>query len=200
VVSRLALLREIFRTRTSKIVTGLLAFMAVYQFFCDQFGAPTLPNLWGMTGAAALPWWAWLLLAQLGFLYGLFEYVRHARHEPVAAPSEDDAPPSYGPAREGLNNTLLEIHKARRIAKMALAEPRGGYVGAVSRMESALTSTEKTFDIDVPEGVGDPKKDLHIWLDYFEAVWPFLENGNYENAKGKAVNFIVERQLQIRPR
>lgn len=50
--------------------------MAAYQFACDQFGAPTLPNLWGMTGAEALPWWAWLLLAQLGVLYGLFEYVR----------------------------------------------------------------------------------------------------------------------------
>jgi uncharacterized membrane protein len=65
--------REIMRPWFARLFVGASVAMAFYQFACDQFGAPTLPKLWGMTG---FPWWGWLLVAQAGFVYALFEYVR----------------------------------------------------------------------------------------------------------------------------
>ena len=60
-------------------------FASVYQFGCDQFDWPKLPVLWGMTGVL-VPWWGWLLIAQIGFTYGVFEYVR--RLPQVTIPDE----------------------------------------------------------------------------------------------------------------
>lgn len=72
---RAKLFGAIFSSWRSRLLAGVPIAAGAYQFLCDQFGFPTIPVLWGMTGAA-LPWWGWLLLAQLGAFYGLFEYVR----------------------------------------------------------------------------------------------------------------------------
>jgi hypothetical protein len=196
-MDRLDLLNEIFRTRTSKITTAALASMAVYQFACDQFGAPMLPNLWGMTGAA-LPWWAWLLLMQLGFLYGLFEFVRRSYRESVTTPSpslaqdnETSLPHNLGrPVTSGVS---IEVDRARRSAKADLAVRQSNVDGSVARMESALASVRRVFGVDTPPASGNGRADLKLWVDYFEVVWPFLENNNYDEAKAKASHFISTR-------
>jgi hypothetical protein len=70
----------------ARLLVGIPAVAGFYQFGCDQFDWPKLPALWGMTGAG-LPWWGWLLIAQAGFVYALFEYVRRSQW-----PAYDDAP------------------------------------------------------------------------------------------------------------
>lgn len=71
----LSTIKNVLRPWTSRVVVAVPTGAAAYQFGCDQFGLPTLPVLWGMTGAG-LPWWAWIVVAQSGFVYALFEYVR----------------------------------------------------------------------------------------------------------------------------
>jgi hypothetical protein len=66
---------EVLRSWKARAVVFSTTGAAAYQFGCDQFGLPTLPKLWGVTGAG-LPWWGWLVIAQSGFVYALFEYVR----------------------------------------------------------------------------------------------------------------------------
>lgn len=66
-------LTNFLRPWRARFAVGLPLAIALYQFLCDQFGFPTIPRLWGMTG---LPWWAWIIVAQIGFTYALFEYVR----------------------------------------------------------------------------------------------------------------------------
>lgn len=73
--TRWGLLREIYSSWKAQLLTGVPLAAGVYQFLCDQFGLPTIPEAWNMTGAL-FPWWGWLLVAQVGALYGLFEYVR----------------------------------------------------------------------------------------------------------------------------
>lgn len=74
-VTRLGLLANVYRSWKAKLLTGIPIGAAIYQFLCDQFGLPTIPQAWTMTGAL-FPWWGWLLVAQVGAVYGLFEYVR----------------------------------------------------------------------------------------------------------------------------
>lgn len=71
----LSTIKHVLRPWRSRVVVAVPSGAAAYQFGCDQFGLPTLPVLWGMTGAG-LPWWAWIVVAQSGFVYALFEYVR----------------------------------------------------------------------------------------------------------------------------
>jgi len=71
----LSTIKHVLRPWRSRVVVALPSGAAAYQFGCDQFDLPTLPVLWGMTGAG-LPWWAWIVVAQSGFVYALFEYVR----------------------------------------------------------------------------------------------------------------------------
>lgn len=72
---RSSALREILRPWLARLLVGIPVLAGLYQFGCDQFDWPKLPVLWGMTGGG-LPWWGWLLIAQAGFVYALFEYVR----------------------------------------------------------------------------------------------------------------------------
>lgn len=80
--SRRGLLAEIYQGWRAKLLTGVPIAAGAYQFLCDQFGFPTIPRAWGMTGAT-IPWWGWLLIGVVGAVYGLFEYVRR-RIPPVA--------------------------------------------------------------------------------------------------------------------
>lgn len=73
--SRTAGIRKILGTWRTRLLVGVPTVAGAYQFCCDQFDFPTLPKLWGMT-TALVPWWGWLLIAQAGFVYALFEYVR----------------------------------------------------------------------------------------------------------------------------
>lgn len=73
--SRRGLLAEIYSGWGARLLTGFSVSAGAYQFACDQFGFPTVPKAWGMTGGA-IPWWGWLLIGVIGAVYGLFEYVR----------------------------------------------------------------------------------------------------------------------------
>lgn len=84
--------REIFSTWKAKLFVIVPTVAGGYQFGCDQLDWPKLPALWGMTNAL-IPWWAWLLLAQAGFIYALFEYVR--RNVALPNGSANDAPRIY---------------------------------------------------------------------------------------------------------
>lgn len=125
----------------------------------------------------------------------LYEWGRTAPKADLATAQIDEGPPTSDESRGGLSNTKLEVHKARSYARTALADRRN-YERNVARMESALTSVKKTFGLDTPDATGEDRADLQLWLDYFDVVWPFLENGNYEQAKARAVRFLAERQAR----
>lgn len=84
---RLQVFWEILRPWRARIAVWVPASAGAYQFGCDQLGWPTLPVLWGMTGEF-FPWWAWLLVAHVGFTYALFEYVR-LNPQPPSTPLRD---------------------------------------------------------------------------------------------------------------
>ena len=177
--TRRALLKEIFRTRTSKALTGALAFMAAYQFACDQFGAPTLPNLWGMTGATALPWWAWLLLAQLGFLYGLFEYVRHA-HEPAPALGVKIQTDRIGTSELG-RKAELSVVMARAATSHDMT-PRG-IEKAYFPIRAMMLTLSKEKGIKWPPATTNPLANLEVALRIMEQVAPLLKAGHDDEAR-----------------
>lgn len=84
--TRLQAFKAVLHPGWAKVVFWGPIAASVYQFGCDQFDLPKLPKLWGMT-SAAFPWWGWLVIAQAGFVYALFEYVRRAfavANEPTA--------------------------------------------------------------------------------------------------------------------
>ena len=89
--TRLQLLRRVFRKWWARIAVAVSMFAGLYQFACDQFGFPTIPAVWGMTGAI-VPWWGWLLIAQAIFVYALFEYVRKLPGATASAPPYDAEP------------------------------------------------------------------------------------------------------------
>lgn len=68
-------LKEVFATWKARLFVGIPMAAGAYQFGCDQLDWPKLPVLWDMTGAL-FPWWGWVLVAQAGFVFALFEYVR----------------------------------------------------------------------------------------------------------------------------
>lgn len=187
-VSRLALLRQVFRSRASKIITGALAFMAAYQFACDQFGAPTLPNLWGMTGAAALPWWAWLLLSQLGFLYGLFEYVRRT---PLTAPADEEPAKQVAARHEGreLSATLQLALRDARAARVDARNERSAEL-AWPNVRAAMLTAHKTKGIPLPPETGHASIDLETACRIFERIAPLLAQGHDEEAQAAAADLI----------
>jgi hypothetical protein len=86
-ITRFAAIRDILRPWYVKAAVGLPVALGTYDVCCNQFGWPKIPALWGMTGLL-LPWWAWLLIAQAAFVYGLFEYVRRTAFQPSAMNSD----------------------------------------------------------------------------------------------------------------
>lgn len=107
--SRGETLGEILRPWKAKFAVGVPLFITLYQFGCDQFGLPTIPKLWGMTGPA-IAWWGWLLVAQVGFVYAMFEYMRRI--------------PQTGPRAaeiDHLNDKLKRLQEIQEGAKMAAA-------------------------------------------------------------------------------
>lgn len=87
----LAFVGQLFHSLWSRVIAGSLAAMAFYQFGCDQFGWPTLPVAWQLTGAK-LPWWGWLLILQATLVVALFEFVRRS-YVPLPATSESASKP-----------------------------------------------------------------------------------------------------------
>lgn len=73
--STLETVKQIFRPWYLGLGTPAVFIGGLYQFACDQFGAPTIPRLWGMTGAY-LPWWGWMLIVQALITVAVFNYVR----------------------------------------------------------------------------------------------------------------------------
>lgn len=56
--------------------------LALYDILSNQFDLPTIGRIVGMSGAL-MPWWGWLLILQVIFVYGLFEYVRRTLPTPT---------------------------------------------------------------------------------------------------------------------
>jgi hypothetical protein len=82
--ARLQTLQEVFRPRVAQIWTFVVSALFLYDVLCNQFGLPNIPKLWGVTGTL-MPWWAWVVLLQLGFTYGLFEVMRRVAPQPPSA-------------------------------------------------------------------------------------------------------------------
>lgn len=119
---------------------------------------------------------------------------REMEPEPKGTEEPEGPAPPADALRPGLSNTKIEVWRARRDARIALAERRANVAGNTAAMESALASVRRTFAVETPAATGDARADLKLWEEYFEVVWPFLENGNYEEAKARAVRFLAERQ------
>ena len=191
-ISRFALLRDVFRTRTSKVLTFALGFMAAYQFACDQFGAPTLPNLWGMSGAAALPWWAWLLLAQLGFLYGLFEYVRAMELEPAPASTGSGPDPASAAAAQNARalSVICSVRSAAHVATWQGNETSRAKVA--HEFEAAMLTIENLFGIPglkIPKNLVTHRDAMDTFVRYIDSFYPLLRDGHAEKAREKAAEF-----------
>lgn len=154
--------------------------MAAYQFACDQFGFPTIPNLWGLSGATKVPWWAWLLFAQLGFNYGLFEYVRR---QPVAlethAPRIEEAQ-----AMKGADLARL-LHIAREDARAAIADnpTQRSAEQAWPALRAAMLTAHKERGLALYTPSDDPMVNVEWVCRLFEKVGPLIARGHDEEAR-----------------
>lgn len=122
-ISRSTAIREVLRPWAIKILVGLPVLCGMYQFGCDQFDFPTLPQLWGMTGSQ-FPWWAWFFVALAGLVYGLFEYVRRLttsierpiQTEGQAQPNLESAVGQYAAPLEAVRNLQPIISRLQTMA------------------------------------------------------------------------------------
>jgi hypothetical protein len=178
VVSRLSFLKEVFRTWRARLLAGGAIFIALYQFACDQFGFPTLPNLWHMTG---LPWWAWLFFAQTGVLYGLFDYVRHFEREPAPAEAKPAAP-SRKPTNFELGRT---IESAVSMARMSTSRnPTAREIEkAFFPIRALMLTLTKEMGIVWPPQTADPLVTLESALRIMEQIAPLIQAGHVDEAR-----------------
>ena len=92
-----------------------------------------------MTGTF-IPWWAWLLLAQAGFTYALFEYVRGMRNSASSSATLDkvEATPISAGLAERLGNAearILHLHR--------LSPPLNGLEARLERLERHASDVER---------------------------------------------------------
>ncbi len=145
---RVTFLGIVFRGWKAKVLTGVPLAAGFYQWLCDQLGFPTIKTLAGMT---PMPWWGWLLLAQIGALYGLFEYVRlNAGPKALPIVAEPAAAPIEPPIQEKrvkreADITLRDL--GMRIAKRMHAEREG--------------ATEKDVNFEIADKVAFEK--VTVW-------------------------------------
>lgn len=108
----------VFATWKARLFVAIPMLAGLYQFGCDQFGWPKLPVLLGIT-TEIVPWWGWLLIAQAGFVFALFEYVR--RNALINDPGEVFS--STEPDTDASSHTNID-HLGRRItATQNIIEP-----------------------------------------------------------------------------
>lgn len=93
-----------------KVAAAIPAFLGTYDIFCNQFGAPKVPELWGMTGSL-LPWWGWLLILQAVFVYALFEYVRRNTASPPSGPDNEYVDELFGVQNEINDGIATRLEK-----------------------------------------------------------------------------------------
>ncbi len=123
----------VFATWKARLFVGVPICAGIYQFGCDQLDWPKLPVLWGMTGAH-LPWWGWLLIAQTGFVFALFEYIRRAN---ISSPSNVATPPPV-PVE------LLDQSVARK-ADLAITDS-GKALAKVAKLEKSIPTLIRAIE------------------------------------------------------
>lgn len=80
---RIKTLRRVLQPRLVRWGLGAVALLGGYDVLCNQLGLPPIKSIAGLSvpsvavPASILPWWGWLLMLQIPFTYGLFEYVRN---------------------------------------------------------------------------------------------------------------------------
>jgi hypothetical protein len=188
VVSRLSLLKQVFRTWWARLITGGAIFIAFYQFACDQFGAPTLPNLWGMTGAA-VPWWAWLLFAQLGGVYGLFEYVRRLSSEMELV--QTGVRRAAAPAKVSNYELGSQITGAVATARYQVKGDASARTieKAYFPIRALMLTLAKEKGIQWPSETTSPLQNLEAALRIMERIAPLIQAGHDEEAKQASVEW-----------
>ena len=148
--TRINALGGVLRSWFAKVWFFGAAALGIYQFGCDQFDWPKLPVLWGMT-ELFVPWWGWLVIAQLGFTYGLFEYVR--RLAPVSVPAAvHTRQQEWESIRTGLESVARSL---------GFALGTGGalrYRSAVSDAEGFLFQLAQRNNFEIPELRKDGEK------------------------------------------
>jgi hypothetical protein len=167
-------LRDLYETRMAKAVTVFGISASAYQFLCDQFGFPTIPQAWNMMGVS-LPWWGWLLVAQTGLIYGLFEYVR-----------------IHTPALEGLGQPrpvnikdLTELNEARRRPKPDISLITvGTRVSQLMGINAGIPAFERQVNLDIVDKIN--MYDLTVWGRYGEHAIEALPRNAYRRL---TVNF-----------
>jgi hypothetical protein len=154
----------------------------IYQFGCDQFSWPKIPALWGMTGVV-MPWWGWLVIAQMGFTYGLFEYVRRASiPAPVDGPDPAVTRLQYW---EDLKRHMLGVAQS-------IGQAMGGggafqYRSAVSDAETFLLQFTERTGFAIPELRADGEKvGCMRALLYITDISPVLALNNQAKAQHRA--------------
>ncbi|WP_417323161.1 hypothetical protein [Erythrobacter aureus] len=171
-----------YRGWRAKALTGVPLVAGVYQFGCDQFGFPTISTVYGMT---PLPWWGWLLLAQVGVLYGLFEYVR-LNVRPMKAVSLEGGAPEVRSDKSLAASSILILRRlqAHQGTRAWIQNERDPLADVVRDGASLLLTFEKAgfhvpdfFSLDL---VHQRAACLHAYLD---VVMPLLRDGHGQEAR-----------------
>lgn len=172
--------------------------MAAYQFLCDQFGFPTLPNAWQVTGAH-IPWWGWILIGQLLFQIALVNYIRRltgdlpALPEPTVSSDEADLPypdmkfdevvgrvagqlkAQQPDAKITMQDVALEILDKVKLRELQVWGRSGNTpLNEVSGYEwESATIKFSESGIAIPGAMSSYViSDLHFWSAEIDKVWP----------------------------
>lgn len=117
----------------------------------------------------------------------------------LSSKSQSAPPPpsSVDPAREWQLKRLdaqVQVDQAKRSARISLNDrrDRGGLDRARAKMESALLTAKKVYDIEIPAFSSNVDIDLSNSIRFFDEVWPLLAADHLVEGREKAAEFAAK--------
>jgi hypothetical protein len=118
------------------------------------------------------------------------EALAHQPEAPVGAPAERERQARF----DNLGRRVMAVrYDAKRAAAGKLPNPDA----IKSSVESVFATLRHQFDVETPIATGAAPRDiLRVYIAYLDAVWPFLQDGNYGEAQERASEFMGDKNLR----
>jgi hypothetical protein len=135
----------------------------------------------------------------VGFVAVLISSMRRSIEaaDPQPEPQQADKPAvaELHPARQReilLKTISMRVATVRYDAKQAIANRASAAPSVVANMESLFATFRSNFGVLTPDCPGPDREKLQHFVAYLDAVWPFIRDGNYEDAQQRAQRFVAE--------